>query len=274
MPGLKNLLQKLPHHHKWLWLAVAAIVLVGVLVTGTYVRNNQVEYVKPKYGPIVEAIYGLGKVKTDRVYEVKLAVVKTIRDIYVHEGAHVKKGERLVRFDDGLVFSAPFGGTVTLVAFHDNQSVFPQQPVVRIEDLHTKFIEVSLEQQGALRVKPGLPVRVVFESVRGEVLKGKVSAIFSRNEEFLAHIDVPLAANILPGMTADVAIEVDHKDKALLVPLSAITDGRIRVERDGNRTTIKLKIGSVDGNWAEVIDGDISMNDRILVTKRSDKKAD
>jgi len=273
MTGFKNPLQVFKHHHRWLWLAAGAIVLVVVTVTGTYVRNSQVEYVQPKYGPIVEAIYGLGKVKTDRVYEVKLAVVKTISNIYVHEGALVKKGERLVRFDDGLVFTAPFAGTVTLIAFHENQSVFPQQPVIRIEDLQTKYIEVSLEQQGALRVRPGLPVRVVFESIRGEVLKGKVSAIFSRNEEFLAHIDVPLAENILPGMTADVAIEVDHKDKALLVPLSAISDGRIHVDRDGKRMTIQLKIGSIDGNWAEVVEGDVSLNDRILVTKRSDKKA-
>ena len=120
-----------------------------------------------------------------------------------------------------------------------------------------------------MRVKPGLPVRVVFESIRGEVLKGKVSAVFSRNDEFLAHIDVPLADNILPGMTADVAIEVDRKDKVLLVPLSAISDGRIKLKRDGKRKTVQLKIGSVDGNWAEVVEGDVSLEDQIIVPRRT-----
>ena len=258
--------------YKWWWLTGAAGLLLAV--TGAYLglRNSQTEYVNPRYGPIVEAIYGLGKVKTDRVYEVKLAVVKTIKKNFVKEGSLVKKGDPLVRFDDGLEFTAPFSGTVTLVAFHENQYVFPQQPVIRVEDLNTKYIEVSLEQQGALRVRPGLPVRVVFESIRGEVLNGKVSAIFSRNEEFLAHIDVPLAENILPGMTADVAIEVNHKDKALLVPLSAITDGRIKVRRDGKRKVVKLNIGSVDGSWAEVIDGDVSLTDEILVPRREKEK--
>lgn len=258
--------------YKWWWIGGFLVLAVGLVIGTMVVRNNQVEYVNPRYGPIVEAIYGLGKVKTDRVYEVKLGVIKVIRKIYVREGETVRKGDRLVRFDGDLVFTAPFNGTVTLVAFHENQSVFPQQPVVRVEDLSTKYIEVSLEQQGALRVRPGLPVRVVFESVRGEVLKGKVSAIFSRNEEFLAHIDVPLADNILPGMTADVAIEVSHKDKALLVPLSAITDGRVRVKRDGKRKTIKLTIGSIDGNWAEVLDGDITVNDEVLIPKPAKKK--
>jgi len=258
--------------YKWWWIGGFLILAVGFVIGTVVVRNNQVEYVKPRYGPIVEAIYGLGKVKTDRVYEVKLGIIKVIRKIYVHEGETVRKGDRLVQFDGDLVFTAPFNGTVTLVAFHENQSVFPQQPVVRVEDLATKYIEVSLEQQGALRVSPGLPVRVVFESIRGEVLKGKVSAIFSRNEEFLAHIDVPLADNILPGMTADVAIEVSRKDKALLVPLSAITDGRVRVKRDGKRKTVKLSIGSIDGNWAEVLDGDITVNDEVLIPKPAKKK--
>ncbi|MDX5152521.1 MAG: hypothetical protein R3188_08600, partial [Acidiferrobacterales bacterium] len=87
-----------------------------------------------------------------------------------------------------------------------------------------------------------------------------------------AHINVPLADNILPGMTADVAIEVSHKDKALLVPLSAITDGRVRIRRDGKRKTVKLSIGSIDGNWAEVLSGDISVNDEVLVPRPAKKK--
>lgn len=258
---------------KWLWLVAAVVTIAVAAVVYSVFASNRLETVSPRYGPIVEAIYGLGKVKTDSVYEVKLGVIKTVRNIYVREGVTVKKGDRLVRFDDGVVFNAPFSGTVTLVAFHENQSVFPQQPVVRIEDLNTKYIEVSLEQQGALRVRPNLPVRVVFESIRGEVLKGKVSAIFSRNEEFLAHINVPLAENILPGMTADVAIEIDHKDKVLLVPLSAISDGRIKLRRDGKRMTVRLGIGSVDGAWAEVIDGDVRLTDEILVPKPEKQQA-
>lgn len=252
---------------KIFWLVVAAAIAGAVALAAVLFSRNQNDYIHPKFGPIVEAIYGLGKVKTDRVYEVKLGVIKTVSRIYVREGDTVKKGARLVRFDDDLVISAPFDGTVTFVTPNVKQSIFPQQPVVRIEDLSTKYIEVSLEQQGALRVQPGQDVRVVFESIRGEQLHGKVSALFSRNEEFLAHIDVPLAENVLPGMTADVAIVVGKREKALLVPLSGIIDGRIRLVRDGKRRTVKLKIGSIDGNWAEVVEGDVNTGDQVIVKR-------
>ncbi len=256
----------------WMWSAIGVIAIGIVALVIFSVTKKQVNYVSPKYGPIVEAIYGLGKVKTDDVYEVKLGVVKTIVHLYVREGSVVKKNDPLVKFEGGLLFRAPFAGTVTNTAFHENQYVFPQQAVLRLEDLSTKYIEVSLEQQGALRVQPGQPVRVVFESIRGEVLTGKVSAIFSRKDEFLAHIDVPLADNILPGMTADVSIEIGRKEKALLVPLSSVTDGRIKIVRDGKRKTVKLKIGGIDGNWAEVLEGDVRDSDKIVVKRAKEKE--
>jgi multidrug efflux pump subunit AcrA (membrane-fusion protein) len=255
--------------NKKTYFIVGSVLAIALLVVALIIWNqrNKIETVSPKYGPIVESIYGLGKVKTDNVYEVKLGVVKTMERLYVREGAVVKKNDRLVKFEGGLLFRAPFAGTVTNIAFRENQYVFPQQTVIRVEDLTTKYIEVSLEQQGAMRVQPGQPVRVVFESIRGEILNGKVSAIFSRNEEFLAHINVPLASNVLPGMTADVAIEIGRKEKALLIPLSGVTDGRVKIIRDGKRKTIKLKIGGVDGNWAEVLEGDIKVSDQVIIKR-------
>jgi multidrug efflux pump subunit AcrA (membrane-fusion protein) len=258
--------------HRPVQVALVAMVVAIVLGGWWLARRNSVDYVAPRYGPIVEAIYGLGKVKTDRVYEVKLGVPKTVEKLYVREGDAVRKGKPLVRFEGGPLFAAPYDGSVTLIAFREAQSVFPQQTVVRLEDLSTKFIEVSLEQEGALRVQPGQPARVVFESLRGEQINGKVAAVFARNEEFLAHIRVPLNDSVLPGMTADVAIETGRKDKALLVPLSAVSNGRVRVLHDGKRKTVQLKIGGVDGNWAEVIEGDITPDDKVIVRKQADAK--
>lgn len=254
----------------WLKKRSAQVVLGTALlllaVAGLLMFNRgAMDYVAPQHGPIVEAIYGLGKVKTDRYYEVKLGVPLTVGKLYVREGDRVSAGQPLIRFEGGPLFRAPYRGTVTLIAFREAQPVFPQQTAVRLDDLSTKFIEVSLEQQGALRVRPGQPVKVVFEGVRGEVLHGTVSAIFSRNDEFLAQIRVPLPDNILPGMTADVSIEAGRRENALLIPLSAVADGRVRVLRDGKRITVRLKIGGIDGNWAEVEEGDLRDSDRVIV---------
>lgn len=253
-------------HHK---ILVSSIFVVAALLASMLIyefRKNQLEYIQPRYGEIIEAIYGLGKVKTDHVYEVKLGVPSTVVKVYVKEGGHVSKGDLLIRMDENVGFSAPFAGTITQVNVNDGQIVFPQQMILRLEDFSSKYIEISLEQQGAMRVKPDQPVKVVFESIRGDIQHGKVSAIFSRNDEFLAHIAVPtLSENILPGMTADIAIEVGKKEKALLIPFRAVNNGRVRILRDNKSSTLPLKLGNIDGNWAEVVEGDLKITDLIVM---------
>jgi multidrug efflux pump subunit AcrA (membrane-fusion protein) len=225
-------------HHKILMVSFLVMIFLMSFLVVYSVKKNQAEYIKPRMGEIVEAIYGLGKVKTDNFYEVKLGVPSTVVKVFVREGTFVKRGDLLVRLDDGVDFRAPFAGTITQVNVSDRQIVFPQQTILRLEDFSRKYIEVSLEQQGALRVKPGQSVKVIFESLRGDVQLGKVSTIFSRSDEFLAHIMVPtLSDNILPGMTADVAIEVGRKDKALLIPLMSVNNGRVSILRGKQKIT-------------------------------------
>jgi len=262
------MLRLIKQHLFWsVLLAAVSLSVISLLVVN--IANNHVSYVKPKRGPIIEAIYGLGKVKPDKFYDVKLAIIKQVETIHVREGSTVKKGDALIEMAGKLTFYAPFDGTVTAINFSESQQVFPQQTILRMEDIEHKYIEVSLEQQGALRVAPGQAVKVIFESIRGEILTGKVTSIFPQNDEFLAHIKVDgLNKNVLPGMTADVAIEVGRKEDALLVPLSAISSGRLRVLRDGKKLVIPVTLGSVDGNWAEVVDGKLIDNDEVIVKKK------
>ena len=246
-------------------LGLVSLLLIVLIVR---LSTNNINYVHIKHGPVIEAIYGLGKVKAEKFYEIKMAIIKQVDKFFIREGSYVRKGDKLVAMVGGPVFTAPFDGVVTAINFSVAQQVFPQQAILRMEDFKNKYIEVSLEQQGALRVKAGLPVKVVFESIRGEILHGKVVSIFPQNDEFLAHISVDgLSDKILPGMTADVAVEIGRKENAMLIPLSAISNGRIRIQRNDKKMVVPVKIGNVDGSWAEVLESELLDTDLIIVKK-------
>lgn len=248
--------------------SILGVVSLLFIVLIFRLSTNNINYIQIKHGPVIEAIYGLGKVKAEKYYEIKLAIIKEVDKFFIREGSYVRKGDKLVAMVDGPVFTAPFDGVVTAINFSVAQQVFPQQAILRMEDFKNKYIEVSLEQQGALRVKAGLPVKVVFESIRGEVLYGDVVSIFPQNDEFLAHISVGgLGDNILPGMTADVAIEIGRKQNVMLIPLSAISNGRIRIQRNNEKMVVPVKIGNVDGSWAEVLESELLDTDLIIVKK-------
>ncbi len=268
---MNNLNKKNSHYKLWLFLGVAIVVLIIGSVITIKVKNGY-EYISPRKGSIVEAIYGLGKVKSRRQYEVKIGVMSKVRKVYVQEGQKVTQGSALVAFDDSGIFKAPFDGTVTNIAYQPPQTVLPQTTVLSMEDLSDKYIEVSLEQEGALRVREGQKVKVLFESIRGNVFKGEVQAIFPKNDEFITHIEVEgLGSEVLPGMTADVSITVSTHENALLIPVSGVSNGIVLVKRENNKKEkVAVKIGSVDGAWAEVLEGDIRLSDKV-VTKKAEK---
>lgn len=256
-----------PKLHLLLIILVAAIL--GALIYFSF-RYRNPETVQPTWGEIVESIYALGKVKSSRQYEVKVAILSTVQKVFVREGENVKQGDPLIKFSDTAVFKAPFDGVVTALPINEGEPTTPNAPLLRLEDLNHKYIEVSLEQQAALRATKGQKAEVSFESVRGEKLQGEVTALFSKNDEFLGHIEVKgLKANVLPGMTADVAIIVGKNQNALLIPAKAIHNGSVIVLRDGKRKKVQLTIGNIDGQMAEVIEGDIKESDLILIERKN-----
>lgn len=252
----------------WIVVSLFVAVVTAALVFRFFIRPRSYEVLAPKKGPITESIYGLGKVKTDRRFEVKLGVTSEIAKVAVREGDFVKKGAPLLQTDPTL-FRAPFDGTVTRVNANVGEVAPPQVVLIRLEDLADRYIELTLEQESALRVRKNQKALVSFETLRDQRLTGKVTTLFAREDEFVARIELEgLNESVLPGMTADVSVEVGRIQDALLIPLRAISGGLVIVQRPGGqREKVKVEIGHVDRDWAEVKGGAITAEDQILVPK-------
>jgi macrolide-specific efflux system membrane fusion protein len=258
-----------PPKHRFIFgiLSIGLVLVLGI-VAYTYNQKKKFNKVPVTQGHIEEAIYGLGKVKAIEIFEAKPGIISSIRHLHVKEGQLVIKGERLIDFDEGSKVLAPFQGTVTNIPFHEGENVFPQTVVLRVENLKQLYVEVSLEQQGALRVYPGQSARLSFESLRGVLAKGLVQSIFPKDDQFIVKIRVDqLPPEILPAMTADVAIEVGRRENVTLIPDSAVSNGSVTVIRDGKKQKVPVKLGIIDGTQAELIEGDVKPGDEVLVRK-------
>jgi membrane fusion protein, macrolide-specific efflux system len=251
----------------FLLLAVALFVAYGA-----YQRRPAGTWVTIGRGSIEEAVYGLAKVKSTRVYEGKLGINGTIRRLRVQEGDSVAAGDPLVEFEGASPLRSPFQGVVTRLPFHEQENVFPQVTVVRVEDIKDLYLEVALEQQGALRVAKGQGVTLTFESLRGSRFNGRVETIYPSEDQFLVRVrpDGRLPEQVLPGMTADLVIQVGRKENVLLVPSAGVADGKVIVERGGRRRKLSLTLGVANGEWGEVLTGDLREGERVLV--RTEKK--
>jgi macrolide-specific efflux system membrane fusion protein len=255
------------------WI-LTAILLLTALAALAWWRGEraEVERLSLRTGPIVESIYGLGTVRAARDFELKLAVPGRIEELPVREGESVGKGAPLMRLDSTGWFRAPFAGTVVSLPFHESDTVFAQQPALKLADLNERYVEVSVEQRGALRIRAGQPARLVFESIRSERFEGQVESLYPRDGEFIARIRADgLPPQVLPGMTADVAIEVARQENARLIPVGAVQQGSVLRERQGRRERVKVRLGAIDGNWAELLEGDLGPEDAVLVRRPARK---
>lgn len=253
--------------------AVAAgtvLVVIAVLLFRSC-SSNRVS--RPKVGPVVEAVYALGTVKSDRWYNVRFGMNAIVQRIFVIEGRDVAAGAPLVMTDSGAVFSAPFAGTVTLVPFREGEMAPAGQPVLSMASQKEMYVRVSLDQESIVRVRKGQQAELSFENIREEKVRGAVESVYPSGNEFIVRIAVgSFPAGVLPEMTCDAAIMIRREEKALMIPAASITNGRVTVVRKGSRSTFQAKTRAVDEEWAEVLDGSVHIDDTIIMPGKKGKK--
>lgn len=215
---------------------------------------------------IIESVYGIGTVKANKSFQLKPGVTATVYQLFVKEGDTVKKGQKLLQIEN-QIFEAPFDGTVTSLPVKVGENVFVQTVVLEIVDLEDRYVTVSLEQRAAVRVRRGQNARLSFENLRDTYYSGVVESVYSSGSEFLVRIEAKdLPQQVLPGMTADVAIGVNQHADALLIPVAAIDQGTVRVKREhATPFTTPVQTGIVDGSFAEVVSGNLKPGDRVYL---------
>ncbi|MGV3665809.1 MAG: efflux RND transporter periplasmic adaptor subunit [Leptospira bouyouniensis] len=249
-----------------LYGSIASIVIILILILLFLFRGSKSDRLTIHKGSLVEAVYALGTVKPVDSFVLKFGIAASVREIFVEEGQSVKKGESLLINDSGITFRSPFAGTITKLSIAKNETAMPGLPVLEIQNLKEVYISVSLDQESALRVKPGQHAQLSFESIRGNVYKGEVERIYPSNGQFLVRIfPNELPQGILPDMTTDVAIEVSSKDNVILVPLVAVERGKLTRYRNGKREKIEIRIGAINSEFGELIQGDLLEGDEVLV---------
>jgi multidrug efflux pump subunit AcrA (membrane-fusion protein) len=254
-----------------IFVLIALAILLGLKNRATQ-KKEEVATTPVIKGSIMESVYGIGTVMAKQSFQMKSGVASTINRVYVREGDFVKRGSPLVDLADTTLITAPFAGTITWLPFKTGEVVFPQSEILSLVDLRNRYIVVSLEQKGALKVRYRQIARISFDTMREDSFPGRVEAIYSQGNNFLVRIGVDnLPSQILPGMTGDVAINIREERDVLLVPTHAIHEGKVTVDRGENEPEIiEVTVGLVDGEKAQVV-GNLREGDVLLVPTKDNQ---
>jgi len=134
-----------------------------------------------------------------------------------------------------MAVTAPIGGIVTVVSNSNGDSVQQSKAVLTIVDTSSMKVKVSVDELDIEKIKQGQKAEVKFDAIKDKTYEGSVETIAQTGttSNNVTTYDVVVAikdpAGIKLGMNANVNIQVESKDNALVIPSEAIID------RNGNK---------------------------------------
>ncbi|MBK5108220.1 MAG: efflux RND transporter periplasmic adaptor subunit [Anaerolineales bacterium] len=175
---------------------------------------------------------------------------------------------------DRTSISAPFAGTITDVISQPNDQVSPGTPAFRLDDLSSLSVDVGVSEIDINLVEVGQPVILTFDAILAKQYNGRVVEVSPVGSTSLGIVDfmvrvelIDADADVRPGMTAAVEIIINQTDETLRVPNQAVKGTSLvyRVDQHGNFETIEVTIGASSDQYSQVLVGDLSPGDVIVL---------
>lgn len=158
---------------------------------------------------------------------------------------------------------APAAGIVSQIGARPGAQVTPGQSIVTIAGLSRVLVVAQVPEASLGDIRAGLPVRISFAALPGEVREGRIDYVFptldpeARTARVRVTLDNP-GGRLRQGMFANVQI-LGTGGMALTVPSEAVIEtGRrkiVIVRRNGAFLPVEVTTGRDVGEWTQILMG-------------------
>jgi len=164
---------------------------------------------------------------------------------------------------EGMI-AAPFAGVVTKVYVRPGDLATLKTPLLEISDPSSLVIRFMVpDAESGMRLA-SLPVQVALDAYPDQRFQGKIIRVYPeidrkiRTQILEAKLTQP--ANLLAGMFARVRVILESVPNALVVPTDSILtspkgDSVVMVAQEGKAVRSKVKLGIVQGDRAQIVEG-------------------
>src|SRR5207244_267657 len=120
-------------------------------------------------------------------------------------------------------------------------------------------MDVTLTEAQAFWVEPGMRARVTPAAFPQLSYEGTCGAVVGGNRTsppgfgFVVPVTLPPSdPRLVPGMKASVKIEAGKVDDVLVIPIGAVSGGKVSIKKDGKMEDRAVVLGKSDGEKVEV----------------------
>ncbi|MGJ7901424.1 efflux RND transporter periplasmic adaptor subunit [Lysobacter sp. 1R34A] len=171
---------------------------------------------------------------------------------------------------------APISGIVASRSIKTGNFVQINSPIIRIVDTSRLEATLNVPERELATLKAGLPVQMQVDAMPGKVFTGTVDRVApvvdSGSGTFRVICAFEGGGTLQPGMFGRLRIDYDNRADALVVPRAALLDDEgdpaVFVVRGKKVARVPVKLGYLDGAWAEVRDG-LKLGDQVVVAGKT-----
>ncbi|KRA20889.1 efflux RND transporter periplasmic adaptor subunit [Lysobacter sp. Root604] len=171
---------------------------------------------------------------------------------------------------------APISGVIASRSIKTGNFVQINTPIFRIVDTSRLEATLNVPERELATLKAGLPVQLAVDALPGKIFQGTVDRVApvvdSGSGTFRVVCTFAGGDTLQPGMFGRVRIDYDNRADALVVPRIALLedegDPAVFVIRNAKAARVPIKLGYLDGEWAEVRAG-IKQGDQVVVAGKT-----
>ncbi|MFZ5656893.1 MAG: efflux RND transporter periplasmic adaptor subunit [Pseudomonadota bacterium] len=172
--------------------------------------------------------------------------------------------------------AAPISGVVAQRSIKPGNFVQINTPILRIVDTSRLEAVLNVPEREIAVLKAGLPVRMTVDALPGRTFEGIVDRVApvvdSGSGTFRVIASFAGGGLLQPGMFGRVRIDYDQRADALVVPRVALLDDEgepaVFAARGGQVARVPVKLGYLDGEWAEIRSG-LKRGDQVVVAGKT-----
>ncbi|MBP7031729.1 MAG: efflux RND transporter periplasmic adaptor subunit [Anaerolineaceae bacterium] len=172
--------------------------------------------------------------------------------------------------------TAPFSGTITSVSAVQGALVSAGTQAFRLADLSTLQLKVPVSEVDIPNVAVGQKALMTFDAYFNQTFTGQVLEISGAGENqagvinYLVTISIDDGqAELKPGMTAGVVIQIAEKTDVLALPVQAVTnkDGKdiVYVMRADKPVPVEIQVGAYSEDQVEILSGNLEEGEMVVL---------
>lgn len=192
--------------------------------------------------------------------------VYTVDEILVRVNSKVQAGGKLISFEKGNIFKAPYDLVITKVMVEDGDKVRIGQPLLEVFDNKKFQTEIMVDELDLPNITIGQKAQIVVKAFPEKVFVGKVTDISQEGKTANGISNFPVTVRfeesdgVRVGMTTEATIVTAIKEEALVIPIEAVSivDGEktVLVELPNGATEARVvETGIYSRIMVEIISG-------------------